>query len=177
MALTKNDSKKIAFAAARCGDDKHAEPIAVLDLCGRSTLTDYVVMMTVESVPQLEAAEEEIVRRLKQEGVYCLYRDGMRSRSWKVIDYGSVLVHILETEAATRFSLGELYQGAKQVEWRPAEALALKEAAKAAPKKPAKKAAKKAVKKAAKKAAPKKAVKKAAAKKPAKKAAQKAKKK
>jgi ribosome-associated protein len=116
--MSKNDSKKIALAAARSGDDKHADPITVLDLAGRSTLADYVVMMNVESVPQLEAVDDEIVRRLKQEGVYCLYRDGMRSRSWKVIDYGGVLVHIFDAEAAVRFSLADLYPGAKQVEWR-----------------------------------------------------------
>lgn len=181
MALSKNDSKKIAVAAARCGDDKHAEPIAVLDLCGRSTLTDFVVMMNVESVPQLEAVEEEIVRRLKHEGVYCLYRDGMRSRSWKVLDYGGVLVHILDPEAAARFSLAELYAGAKPVEWRPAPppqereaAPAKKQAKKAAPKKAAPK--KPAAKKAAPKAAAKKPVKKPA-KKPAKRPAKKASKK
>ena len=165
MALSKNDSKKIAVSAARSGDEKHAAPISVLDLCGRSTVADFVVMMTVESVPQLEAAEDEIVRRLKQEGVYCLYRDGMRSRSWKVLDYGGVLVHIFDPEAAARFSLTDLYAGAKPVEWRPAPPPEEREAA------PKKKAG-------AKKAAPRKAAKKpaakAAAKKPAKKAAKKA---
>jgi hypothetical protein len=138
--------------------------------------------------------EEEVVVRLKHEGVYCLHKDGMRSKNWKVLDYGGTLVHIYDGKAAEFYALDKIYGGCKPVAWEenPVPAPAPRKAApaapapkkaaavKPAPKKTAKKAAKKAVKKAAAKKAPaKKTVKKAAAKKaapkkkPAKKAAKK----
>ncbi|MBI4350431.1 MAG: ribosome silencing factor [Elusimicrobia bacterium] len=175
--IPKNSFKKIAVAAALAGDSKKANPVAVLDLAGKSPLADYAVLLEVGSAPQLEAVEEEVQVKLKRDGVYCLHRDGTRSKNWKVLDYGGVLVHIYDAKAAEFYAISKVYEGARPVDWKPAPPAA--PAAKPAPAKKApakKKAAKKpAVKKAAakrpaKKAAPKRAAKKVPAKKAAKKA-------
>lgn len=165
MTNNKNAFKKIAVTAAKAGDDKKASPVKVYDLCGRSPLADYAVLMGVESAPQLDAVEEEVLVRLKHEGIYCLHKDGMRSRNWKVLDYGGTLVHIYDQKAEEFYAIGKVYADYKPVEWE--EKAAVPAPAKKAP---AKKAAKKAP---VKKAAAKKTAKKAAAKKPAKKAAKK----
>ncbi|MCX5792851.1 MAG: RsfS/YbeB/iojap family protein, partial [Elusimicrobia bacterium] len=109
-----------------------------------------------------------------------VYRDGMRSKNWQVLDYGGVMVHVFDAKAAEFYSIEQLYANDKLVAWeeKPQTAPAEKTAAvkpavkKPTAKKPAAKkpAAKKAAAKkpAAKKAAVKKpAAKKAAAKKPA----------
>ncbi len=170
MSTPKSSFKKIALIAARAGDSKKAEPVVVLDLAGRSPLADYAVLMRVESAPQLEAVEEEVVVKLKHEGVYCLHKDGMRSRNWKVLDYGGVLVHVYDAHAAGFYAIDKVYEGAKPVEWQepPSAPAVVKKA-------PAKKPAAKPVKKAAKKAPAKKApAKKAAAKKAVKRSVKKA---
>lgn len=188
MTIPKSSFKKIAVAAAVAGDSKKAQPVVIFDLAGKSPLADYAVLLAAESAPQLDAIEEEVQIRLKQEGIYCLHRDGMQSKNWKVLDYGGVLVHIYDIKAAEFYAIDKVYEGFKTVEWEtkpapraetpaekkaneekvPAKKTAAKKAA--AKKKTAKKTAvKKApVKKAAKKSAPKKAAKKA---KPAKKTA------
>ncbi|OGR67603.1 MAG: ribosome silencing factor [Elusimicrobia bacterium GWC2_61_19] len=160
MTIPKSSFKKIAVTAALVGDSKKAHPVIVYDLAGKSPLADYAVLMEVESVPQLDAVEEEVQIKLKHEGVYCLHRDGMRSKNWKVLDYGGVLVHVYDTKAEEYYSISKVYADYKPVEWQ--EKPQPKPAAPAA--KPA------SVKKApAGKAAPKKAaVKKAPAKKAAK---------
>ena len=184
MTIPKSSFKKIAVAAAAAGDSKKADPITIYDLAGKSPLADYAVLLVAESAPQLDAIEEEVQIRLKQEGIYCLHRDGMQSKNWKVLDYGGVLVHIYESKAAEFYAIDKVYEGFKTVEWETkpeprAETAAEKKAneekvpvKKAAAKKPAAKktAVKKApAKKISKKSpAPKKAVKKT---KPAKKAA------
>lgn len=176
MSNNKAGFKKIAIAAARAGDDKKASPVKVFDLAGTSPLADYAVLMTVESGPQLDAVEEEVQVRLKHEGVYCLHKDGMRSRNWKILDYGGTLVHICDAKAGEFYAIERLFDRCKPVEWeeKPAAAPAAPAAEKAPAKKaaPKKTAAKKpAVKKAAAKKAAKKTAVKKAAKKPAKKAA------
>lgn len=179
MSNNKPGFRKIAIAAARAGDDKKAHPVKVFDLAGTSPLADYAVLMTVESGPQLDAVEEEVQVRLKHEGVYCLHKDGMRSRNWKVLDYGGTLVHICDAKAGEFYAIERLFDRCKPVEWEEKPAAAPAAPAAPAAKPAAKKtAAKKAVKKTAKKAAAKKAVKKpakkTAAKKTMKKAAKKA---
>ena len=43
--MTKEEYKNLAVKAARLGDSKKAENIRILDLQGKSTLTDFVVLM------------------------------------------------------------------------------------------------------------------------------------
>ncbi|MDD2805251.1 MAG: ribosome silencing factor [Elusimicrobiales bacterium] len=172
MTNSKSSFKAIALAAARAGDSKKASPVTVYDLAGTSPLADYAVLMVVESAPQLDAAEEEVLVRLKQEGVYCLHKDGMRSRNWKVLDYGGTLVHIYDQKAAEFYAIDKIYDKCKQVPWEdkpaapaPKKAAVKKEAKKPSAKKTPKKAASKKAKPAKKAAPARKPVKKTAKKK------------
>lgn len=131
--------KKLAVKAARLADAKKAEDVAVYDLSGRSALADYAVTATVDSPAHLEAVDDEIVVKLKHDGVYPLYRDGARSRTWKVLDYGGLIIHIIERQTRLRYALDGLFEGLKKVPWEePPRAPARPK--KPAAKKPAKKA-------------------------------------
>jgi len=159
--------KRLAIAAARLADDKKAEAVAVYDMDGRSTLADYVVVVTVDNPAQLDAVDDEISKNLKQEGLFALYRDGMRSKNWKVLDYGGIIVHIFERKAREFYAFDKVYAGYGEVKWEEKAAPAPK---KPAPKKAKKPAAKKAPAKktvSKKKTVKKAAVKRTAAKRPA----------
>lgn len=62
--------KETVCLAARYADSKKAENIKVIDLEGLSSLCDYILIATATSKPHLEAVEEEISTKLKQEGIY-----------------------------------------------------------------------------------------------------------
>ncbi len=154
------NSKEIVCLAARYADSKKAENIKVIDLGGLSSLCDYILIATATSKPHLEAVEEEISTKLKQDGIYKMNRDGVDSPIWRVSDYGSFLVHIMTPEARDFYALDKIFSFGKEVDFsaKPKKAAAKKTAAK-------KTTAKKAT---AKKAAAKKTTaKKATAKKPA----------
>lgn len=157
---------EIARACALYADDKKAENIRILDLRGLSPISDYFVLVTAMSTPQLRAVRDEIVERMKEEhSTPPDVKDGNFESQWIILVYGSVMVHILTPEKREFYALEEL--------WGDAPELALTEEAPAPPPPEPKP---KAEKKAAEKKAPAKkaAVKKVAAKKaPAKKAAKK----
>lgn len=164
--------KETVCLAARYADSKKAENIKVIDLEGLSSLCDYILIATATSKPHLEAVEEEISTKLKQEGIYKTNRDGVDSPIWRVSDYGSFLVHIMTPEARDFYALDKIFSFGKEIDYtlKPKKAAVKKPAAKkTASKKPAvKKAAAK--KTSSKKPAVKKtAVKKTATKKTAKK--------
>jgi ribosome-associated protein len=139
MPLTTSDFKKSAVLAARAADDKKAENIKVYFIGANSSLADYVAIATVDSPPQLEAVEEGVARRLKEEGTYRLHAEGGRSNSWRVLDYGGFIMHVVTQEARDFYSLDKIYCFGKETRW---EARRIAPAAK--PAKPAKAAAKKA---------------------------------
>ena len=159
-------NKEIVLLAARCADEKKAENIKVLDLNGLSSLCDYIILATVTSKPHLEAVEDEISTRLKQEGVYKLNRDGGESMMWRVADYGSFLVHIMTQEARDFYALDKIFSFGKELDYKKPKAA--KKTVKKAVKKVTPKAAAKAPAKKAAKPAAKKTVKNTAAKKPTK---------
>jgi len=117
MTENKTSYKKIAIAAARLADAKKAEAVTVYDMAGRSELADYVVVVTVDNPAQLEAVDDEITINLKKEGLYALYRDGMKSKNWKVLDYGGIIVHIFEKQTRELYSFDKVYAGYSSVKW------------------------------------------------------------
>ncbi|MCF7788593.1 MAG: ribosome silencing factor [Prosthecobacter sp.] len=160
---------EIARACALYADDKKAENIRILDLRGLSPISDYFVLVTALSTPQLRAVRDEIVERMKEEhSTPPDVKDGNFESQWIILVYGSVMVHILTPEKREFYALEELWGDAPEMELNiavpepePKPKAAKKVAVKktAAKKAPAKKAAAKkapAKKAAAKKAAPKK---------------------
>jgi len=110
--------KQLAIAAARLADSKKAEEVSIYDMDGRSALADFVVVATVDNPAQLDAVDEEISANLKKEGLFALYRDGMRSKNWKVLDYGGIIVHIFERKAREFYSFDKVYTGYGEVKWQ-----------------------------------------------------------
>jgi len=148
MKLEKEEYKEIAVTAARACDDKKAEDVKVLDLCGKSALAEYIVMAVIESAPQLEAAEQGVIDALKKDGTYCLHKDGMNSKNWRVLDYGGVIVHVFDRGAAEFYSIEKIYSGTELVDWKIPEQ-PKKKSVKTAAKKAAAKTKKVSVKKVA----------------------------
>jgi len=115
---SKADSKKLAIEAARLADAKKAEDIVVYDVSGSSSLADFVLVATVDNPVQLEAVEEGISTAFKKESRHAGHREGSRSRNWRVLDYGGVMIHLFERQAREGFSFDALYQRSAPVQWR-----------------------------------------------------------
>ena len=153
------NTKELVCLAARLADDKKAENIKVIDLCGLSSLCDYILIATATSKPHLDAVEEEISKKLKELGFYKANRDGGDSNLWRVSDYGGFLAHVMTAEARDFYALDKIFSFGKEIDFKKPVKKAGKKKAAVTKKAPAKKAA------ANKTAAKKTTVKKAAAKK------------
>ena len=162
------NTKELVCYAARLADEKKAENVKVIDLCGLSSLCDFILIATATSKPHLEAVEEEISKKLKEEGYYKSNRDGAGSYQWRVSDYGGFLVHLMTPEARDFYRLDKVFSFGKEIAFlKPVKKAVKKTTRKAAAKKPAKKspapkktAAKKSTAKTTKKTTAKKTVKK-----------------
>lgn len=152
------ESIEIARLCAKYADDKKAENIMLLDLRGLSPVTDFFVITTASSNPQLRAVRDNIVDELREnQGQKPLVSDGTYESQWLIVNYPNVLVHILSPEKREYYALEELWGDAPKLDWQDTEPVAAptprvrkapvkkKTAAKkvAAKKAPAKKAAKK----------------------------------
>ena len=149
--------KGLAIKAARILEDKKGEGVALYDLGDKSSLCDYVIVATATSAPHLNALEEEVSVKLKEDGFFKLNRDGSGSQIWRVSDYGGLILHLMTEEARAYYALDKMFEFAKLIptvlkEVKKPAKKAVKKVAKTA-KKTVKKATKKVVKKTTKKAA------------------------
>jgi ribosome-associated protein len=96
----------------------------VLDLREISTFTDFFVICSASSEPQLKAIAGEIETRLRQEhGVRAVAMDGFPASQWIVLDYLQVVVHIFHRDKRAFYSLEDLWGDAPRLEWEPAAQL------------------------------------------------------
>ena len=89
----------------------------MLDLRGISTFTDFFVICSATSEPQLKAIANEIETRLKENhNVRAVAIDGFPASQWIVLDYLQVVVHIFHHDKRAFYSLEDLWGDASRVE-------------------------------------------------------------
>ncbi len=108
-------SEKLAKLCRTIALDKKAEDAMILDVRGISNVADFFVICTGTSEPHLKAIADEITRRLRDEGIRPLHRDGYPPSRWIVMDYNDVLIHIFHPELRQRYGLEDLWGDAKRV--------------------------------------------------------------
>lgn len=90
----------------------------MLDLRGISTFTDFFVICSATSEPQLKAIANEIETRLREEyKIRAGATDGFPASQWMVLDYLEVVVHIFHRDKRAFYSLEDLWGDAPRIEW------------------------------------------------------------
>lgn len=111
------DAREVALVAARAGDDKKADDVLVLDLSQLSDVCDYFVIMSGSNARLVDAVVDEIEERVaKQCGEHPFSIEGRDERTWILMDYGSVIVHVFTPEAREYYRLEKLWADAPRVD-------------------------------------------------------------
>ena len=90
------------------GDDK-AEDVVVIDLAGKTTIADHMVIASGRSQRQVGAIAEHLTRRLKDAGFGGARLEGMPACDWVLIDVGDVVVHVFRPEVRGFYNLEKMW--------------------------------------------------------------------
>ncbi len=96
--------KLVEWAASR-----KAENIKFYDLRGKTSYTDYVVIVEGSSELHLNAIAENIVDECKENKIHVRGKEGMKSSSWVLLDFVDVIVHILTPTTREFYKLDDLF--------------------------------------------------------------------
>ena len=97
-------------------DDDKAEDIVTIDLKGRSSLCDAIVIGTGRSTRHVASLAENLARRLKEWGVGGVRVEGLTQGDWVLIDAGDVIVHLFRAEVRSYYDLEGMWSvGEKSV--------------------------------------------------------------
>ena len=91
-------------------DEHQAEEVVVIDLHGKSTIGDHMVIATGRSSRQVSALAENLVQALKSEGLVGIRPEGGSQGDWVLIDAGDVIVHLFRPEVREFYSLEKMWE-------------------------------------------------------------------
>lgn len=96
-----------------------AENSVTLDLTGKSSIGDYMVVTSGRSQRHVVSVAEAVVKDLHQAGVSHVRVEGMRQGDWVLIDAGDVIVHVFRPEVRDFYGLEKMWSGSKPDARRP----------------------------------------------------------
>jgi ribosome-associated protein len=105
------------LSAIEAAQDKKAGAITLLDLTGLGAFTDYFLLCTGYSTPQVEAISDAVEGTLKARGLRPQHREGRSGAEWLLLDYGGFIVHIFTERLRLFYDLERLWRMARRIDF------------------------------------------------------------
>ena len=109
------DAERTAHRAARAALEKKAENLVLVDLRGKATYADFLVICSGTNERQLEAVAEAVERSLHEAGQRLIGSEGARGSKWVLLDFGDVVVHVFHEEERAYYDLEGLWSDAPMI--------------------------------------------------------------
>ncbi len=90
-------------------EDAKAEATSVIDLQGKSTIADWMVVANGRSARHVAATAEQLVEKLKAAGQRDLRVEGLPQADWVLVDAGDVVIHLFRPEVRSFYNLEKLW--------------------------------------------------------------------
>jgi ribosome-associated protein len=90
-------------------EDDKAEAIVTLDLAGKASFCDRMVIATGLADRQIAAMAEHLSDKLEKAGVKRLQIEGAQGSDWVLIDAGDIVVHLFKPEARAMYALEKMW--------------------------------------------------------------------
>ena len=97
-----------AIIVASLEDDK-AEEIMAIDLAGRASFADRMVVATGLADRQIAAMATHLSDRLHEAGFKKLRIEGANGTDWVLIDAGDIIIHLFKPEARVLYALEKMW--------------------------------------------------------------------
>lgn len=105
-------AKEKVQAIVKALEDKKASNIEVLDVANQTSLGDYFVIASCQSTVQVRACIDEVEEQLDEQGIAVLHKEGYSSGTWILMDYGDVVVHVMQQEMREFYGIERLWDAA-----------------------------------------------------------------
>jgi len=107
------DSKKLIGAITEGLLEKKARDIVLLDVRNLTTLADFFVVCHGTSDTQIRALANSVHEKVKEEiGENPWKKEGMDARSWVILDYVNIVVHIFSEEKREYYGIERMWNDA-----------------------------------------------------------------
>lgn len=103
-----NSEEMLQFSLDRL-DDLKAKNVVVIDMEGRSSMTDYMVVCEGTSRQHIRSIAEHLKTEAKHSGLKVFGCEGQQQADWVLVDLGDIVVHIMLAETRSYYELEKLW--------------------------------------------------------------------
>ena len=97
-------------------DDAKAEDVVCIDLKGKTSIGDQMVVASGRSQRHVGAMADQLLRKLKEKGYGRARVEGLPHADWVLIDTGDVIVHIFRPEVRDFYNLEKMWSADRPME-------------------------------------------------------------
>lgn len=90
-------------------DDDQVQDLVTIDLDGKSSIADFMVIGSGRSTRQVAAMAQKLGERLKQGGFGSPRIEGLPAADWVLVDAGGVVVHLFRPEVRSFYNLERMW--------------------------------------------------------------------
>ncbi|AOM42855.1 ribosome silencing factor [Xenorhabdus hominickii] len=90
-------------------EDSKAQDIVSIDVRGKSSITDCMVICTGTSSRHLMSVADNLVDDCRQAGIMLLGVEGQGISDWVVVDLGEIMVHVMQEDSRRMYELERLW--------------------------------------------------------------------
>ena len=107
--LTPISSKHLLKLTIDSLEDDKGIDIIKIDLAGRSSIADYMIVVSGNTVRQVTAMANNLIKKYKEAGIRPPSPEGMSNGDWVLIDAKDILIHIFRPEVRDFYSLERMW--------------------------------------------------------------------
>jgi ribosome-associated protein len=106
-------SYKFACVVARFLDDRMANDISILNISNVSSFADYFVICSAQTNTQVKSLTENLSDKIKSTFARLpMGKENDAKNRWNLIDYGDVVVHILQQDERQTYAIEKFWNNA-----------------------------------------------------------------
>ena len=107
--LTKAGTASLLDLVHRQLDDDQAQDIVTIDLEGKSSIADHMVIASGRSTRQVASIAQKLAEKVKQAGFGPAKLEGLPAADWVLLDAGDVVVHLFRPEVRSFYNLERMW--------------------------------------------------------------------
>ena len=102
-------SKNVLGLVEAMLQDEKAEDVTVLDLTGKTSIADHMIIASGRSARHVTAIADNIIVRLKEVDVDKVSVEGRQQADWILLDVGDVILHLFRPEIRAFYNLEKMW--------------------------------------------------------------------